>query len=553
MRNRPQEPAHGADRETAGGQAGALPDNAALIRLLSGYDALLAEVARRRMCAALPRRLWAWSTERAANDYVRNALGLLQRRFAAHAALTEQRDESAAHGRERIEQFAASLPPPASRLRQLWMAAAVLVIAQLLLPLVRRVSLGLLPISGKDRDGNQVRQVATSLKRVADLNPNNVGDAITLVLRTNLLVTGLILAAVGVAAYLVLRPLANGAIELRVLRYGALAGRWPPFHARTRQTGARLEIRERERVAFGDAGIELPSDGSVDLLAKACLVVPLLVVGAAFWGVFVSSGSEMVEEGGDISPGLMWRAGFMPDFVSHRAASTHAWMAVVAGFIGVARLAWLALEGRRRNAARWSGVVDAGARSSDSGARNAVVALAVGAIVSGAGFAFYARWDHRPPDVWLAWRKLSPTEYQAIWSCSEPCDAGPMRVVSDWSGHSQPPTFYGEDPPDSQLGGSGYTENSGASTQVSKRVSALFLKRSTIGPDGDPDPDLAVWRPVKPLHLESAELSKGQLRWLHDAIGHDMLGLESLRLRVTDGAGNATDLDLPLGDCRICP
>jgi hypothetical protein len=471
------------------------------------------------------------ATARAAVELVRQGLAALQRRYAAKAALAAQVDPSAARARERIDEFAASLPPPASRLRPLWMAAGVLVIAELLLPLVSAVSSGLLP--NTVRGGHKVGEVATALRRVADLSANNVGDAINLMLRTNLLVTGLILVTVGFAVYLVLRPLANGAIELALLRDGAAARRWPPFDARERRAGSLLSIRERERDAFGAAGLNAPLGSTVDLVAKACVVVPLLLVAAGFWSVYASKGSRQVQYAGNIAPGFGERGD--QEFVIHMGAAKHAWIAAAAAVIAIMRLVWLALAGRRRDVARRTSRMQADEPSRVSRARRAALAFALPVTLAAAGVVLYAHWDHAPPDVWSSMRKLAAARYQIVFSCSEYCEADLARLVNKDPRGPRPPTWDGA-PPAPELGyGPGWTEPSGDGT-LPKRWIASFLKRSSSAQNADA-PEYRYWRPAKPLQVQPADLSPAQLRWLRHTAAKDPLGNEWLAVRVSDKPG----------------
>jgi hypothetical protein len=354
-----------------------VPDSAAVRRLLSAYQGLLGEVVQARRNRPFYRRLLSWGAERFAVEHLRESLAILERRYSAHAALADRRDPDTDASRERLAQLAGSLPPRPSRLRALWLGAAVLIVARILLSVFE-----VLPYVGTDAG----TKLANAAGRAGDLSFGNVSQLTDLLLDTSLVVTSFVVATFGIATYLVLRPLGNGARGFRT---------------------ARRRIASRESEVFGAVGLEPASDPQVDFIAKACLAAPFLLFAALEWHIYRSAEPPLVTNylGEDGSSFTFTYTTAVPN-------RTDALIAVVLGSAVVLRLTWLWLAARR---------------TGTSPVRRAV-ALLTALLVLAIGFGIYALPDRRRPSLWLGdtyvnpeGPRLGPVKF--LYACDEPCDA----------------------------------------------------------------------------------------------------------------------------------
>ena len=340
-----------------------IPDSAAVHRLLLGYQALLEEAAdvRRR---SLVRRLWRWGFDRSSVEYVRRSLDILERRYNAYAALARRPDAGALDARARVAQFAASLPPAPSRLRWLLPAAAVLVLARLLF-WYEGLYTGI--------EDDELGRLASAAAQLADLNLGNVSELTTLLLATSLAVTSYVVLVFGIATYLILRPLGNGAIASRTVLAGLplVAG----SASTTTNEGWPLDSGSgsAKREVFGSAGLDPPAHPRVDLIAKAAIVAPFLLIACLNWQEFLA-GVGTGEGGEAWKPGLRLhrtprRRHAGPNSGGGRGAAA----AVVAGCRGASstdpgRPAEREFEsGQRGLVTPWPGLCGRAARSSPPG------------------------------------------------------------------------------------------------------------------------------------------------------------------------------------------
>jgi hypothetical protein len=388
----------------------AVPDADALRRLLGSYQQLIDAAGARRSVIAV-------GTERFAVEHVRRALAMLERRYNAHAAMSDSGAPDTAESRERIRQFLASLAPPPSRVRALLLTALVLVVARPVGALAGEISWAeLLQRTYANGAGGDQRSATVALvdafSRVSDLSLGNLGRAVDVVLSTSLLTTSVVALVFGAAAYLVLRPLASGAIAFRFVRTGARS-RWPWYRG-----ASQPRLREDEAAVFDASGLRTPADPRLDIAVKACLAAPLLLLAIAWWGLFLSA--EISNWG---------RVLFISPIDDDRSLSitiverhpVDAAIAVTLGVYAALRLSWLAAEFRRRRTPLRDHAVAAVA--------------ALGILV--ATFALMSLRDTKDPSVvalaspityvasWLADPEVEPAAGQqavTVWlACDEPC------------------------------------------------------------------------------------------------------------------------------------
>ena len=390
------------------------PDEAAFLRLLWSYQALLDGVRQLRRGRRSPlRAVWMWSLERFAVEHVRTSLAAVERRNSVHAALSNPPQEDGGESRSRAAQFTASLPSTASRLRSLWLVASVLVVARVLFAFFGTLSgtnfLGG-TLEGTQDKGNHLADAAA---RVGDLNLGNISELTQLLLHTSLVVTAYVIATFGIAIYLVLRPLACGAIAFRTVLTGGRARRRPSLYGPERELGERLRLDEREANVLAAVGIEPAARPRVDFVAKACLVAPLLLFAALNWDYFLRGWNLSSDLGGDFRN--------LATTFSYTPVERHRDDALRAAVIGIPvtlRLAWLWLAARRAACPR--------ADEPRSRTRGALTMLAAVLVLLGA-FGIYAHWDHRSPSLWLT---VPPLTYQDLHSSGD-CDRPALCVTID--------------------------------------------------------------------------------------------------------------------------
>lgn len=500
-----------------------LLDPHAVHRLLKAYQALLEHVAQPRRSQQLVRRLRTWGTSHFAVESVRAGLATLERHHNAYAALAAQPDPSAADSRARIQQFAASLPSAPSRLRPLWFAAGVLVFARVLFPLLGDHA----PVFLGTSESTEGKDLADAAARVADLNLGNISELTDMLLHSSIFTTAYVVLTFGIAAYLVLRPLAGGAISFRTLRHGRSGGRRAVFYEDERRFAERLRLAEREAEVFGAAGLDPPPDPRVDFIVKACLALPFLFVAAANWEDFLSTGLNgsgvlPTADGNDVA------------FAIRSRDDQLALIAVLLGGLVVLRLTWLALALRQvsLNATNAS-------LSGAFWARRALASLAALAVFL-AAFGLGARRDNAAPAAWIETAPLTAAHVRRILSCGSGNGCLPLRV---WYACDEPcrvrevrflqlpkkliqPLMYGETPklapPDKQMPTHW--------DEVAARRWYMYR-----------NPDEAAPLPTEATLTQRFELSDEQNRWLRAQVNRHALDVGILVI-VEDNAYRRTTL-----------
>ena len=299
----------------------AVPSPDAVVGLLRAYQRLIDEATRDH----------GWlkrGTPGFAVEHVRRGLITLQRRYGAHAALSDHRAPADEIARERVNEFAAALPPASSRWRTVGLAAAIFILARLLLAVF-------------DEAGDAATDpLADAVSRVSSLSPDNVGDAVDAILHADLLTIWVVAMMFGTAAYIVLRPLANGWSSSRMLRLGAAstASRW---YAAERSQAARLRVSDHESQVFEPCRMRVPEGLPFDLVVKACIAAPLLIGAFAYWEAFLTGCCEGSPVGDAADGGYF-------AYVNMSRAGYDGALALVLGAGAAARVAWLAVQARAR-------------------------------------------------------------------------------------------------------------------------------------------------------------------------------------------------------------
>jgi hypothetical protein len=409
-----------------------VPDASALRCLLVTYQRLIDEAAQAHHHASVVRRLVTIGPERFAVEHVRRSLATLERRYSAHAALADRPLPAATEDRERVVQFAASLPPPHSRLRSLAWVAGVLVVARAMLAVISALEghlwypwLIVTPEIGRGDQpqsafGETTKPLADALTRLGDLSLTNLGEAVDVVFNSSLLTTSLVAVVFGFAAYVVLRPLITGAIAFRLLRHSGIGSRMS-WYRHEQARAAQLRLDDHESAVFDAAGMRAPPDPWLDLAGKACVVAPLLIAATALWIAFLGGG-----------PGAyghrLHADGTTIVLEAYQQSPQDGVIALLLGSAAALRLGWLAVDARRRQ------ILSAGRRRSW---QLVLVLLPVLAITFGA----LAVFDHRPPSVLMVtppWTMVASTyadprlprssDRAAVavrFVCDEQCDLGP--------------------------------------------------------------------------------------------------------------------------------
>lgn len=268
---------------------------------------------RRTPVAALTRLLCrlrpTWGLQRMAVEHIRGRIALIDRRYCLRLALDEA-DPNDAQDREALARFAASLPPPRSRLWVALPVLAVIAVSQVLLALLLRSREGV----ATDAEGSRLpEKVMEDLTIAADLNPAHFSQTLNTLLHGSPKVTALAIGILTLSVYIVWRPLLP-AFRLKRIIFG-MPGAIGARAART-DLGARarrLALYDEEVALFAALGMRPPSDTALDLWVKGALVAILGALTALML----------------MPPAVPWTAGFFL-------------------MVAVLRLAWLARAWHRR-------------------------------------------------------------------------------------------------------------------------------------------------------------------------------------------------------------
>jgi hypothetical protein len=254
-------------------------------------------------------------------------LGLLERRYCAHAALGSL-TESGDGDRAAVKEFRQSLPPVRRGLHLLLLAAAVLTVARPLLgPIVvmtQTVDAGL--PAGTERSGKleAVRATLKTLTEGFSTDVSAINKTIGTLVNGGAQQAGVLALALALAVYLVLRPFVPAFRLKRMLFNLAPDRRRPPPSATSRWSLSQSAgVYERERLVLAELGVRAPREFPFDLVVPAlAMLAPLIAAGRGIAGALTLTAPE------------------------------DRWLFAVMGTlfltIATARLAWLFLVWRRR-------------------------------------------------------------------------------------------------------------------------------------------------------------------------------------------------------------
>jgi len=153
----------------------------------------------RMLCRARP----TWGLQRMVVEHIRARIALIDRRYCLRLALGED-DPNDAEDREALARFAASLPPPRSRLWVALLLLCVIAVSQILLALLLRSRDGVATTAEGTRLPDKV---IADLTAAADLNPARISETMNTLLNGSPKVTALAIGILTLSLYVVWRPL----------------------------------------------------------------------------------------------------------------------------------------------------------------------------------------------------------------------------------------------------------------------------------------------------------------------------------------------------------
>jgi hypothetical protein len=221
-------------------------------RLLLAYDDFLQRVSERR------RRPWVLGTSTYAVEHIRAVLDAVERHYVRRAAVGASSGPSETGDRERLRQFIQSLPPKPSASRVVVLGVLVILAAQALSALFGRFE-QLYP-EVRATSGAERSELLEALSDVASLSVSNVVKVVSVIIDAGLAGATVVLTIAGLAAWLVLRPLANGVAAAGALR------------------DADTALCRLERAILTEAGVEPRTGSRLDLVVPALIAVPALLL-----------------------------------------------------------------------------------------------------------------------------------------------------------------------------------------------------------------------------------------------------------------------------------
>ena len=215
-----------------------------------------------------------WGLRRMVVEHVRGRVARLERLFARRLALDESH-ENDEENRKALDLFAASLPPPRSRI---WIALpllAVVVVSQVLLALLLRNQK---QSTTPDDERPLPQQVLKDLTSVADLNPGNLTDTLNTLLTSNPKVTALVVGLLVFSVYLVWRPLLPAFRLMRIILTmpGAIGRR--NGESQLGRCARGLGVQDAEVTVYAALRERPPNDPELDLWLKLGFVTILVAL-----------------------------------------------------------------------------------------------------------------------------------------------------------------------------------------------------------------------------------------------------------------------------------
>ena len=273
-----------------------------------------------------------WGAERWTASRIRQSLDALDRALLERLAIEEVTGDTA-RGREAVEQFKASLPPPGSRLKVVAAFVATVVLAQVILGIVTDI---LLNLAGATPE---LVEALGSLETTPDVN--SATALLRALARSNLDLLFAFVVAVALGAYIVCRASASG-YRMAGLVLNRVDGLGVPRRSAnlTRATNE-LGVARLESAIFARLGAKRPREFPVDLAVKALPAAALLFLG--FYGLrTLTKTTEDIEFSAFAALGalrLLWLAR-----ASHKRDAGLAWLSVPAMVLALASLTFTPID-----------------------------------------------------------------------------------------------------------------------------------------------------------------------------------------------------------------
>jgi hypothetical protein len=276
--------------------------NPTIISLLDQYQAALSSHADRKRALPFRLRRLSVATDYFLVEHIRTVLDVLQRRCRAQAAIQPGPAEDPSDNLRRLDGFSASLPSRPSRWYLLGLGALIIIVAEGLLSFVgRRILAGT----------KQGSSLATELERLTSPAINAPAQAIRAVVHTNVYGVCFVAICLCLAAYIVLRPLANGLIASREILDSRTRGRWWPLRRRaTRHEWA--GVAPTEQRVFAHFEVTRPRESHLDLVIR---MFPALAALFLAFGVLALYRHGLGVGGGPTNS----KSGFEPPIITRTA------------------------------------------------------------------------------------------------------------------------------------------------------------------------------------------------------------------------------------------
>lgn len=208
--------------------------------------------------------------------HIRKSLASMDRVLHSQLALGQDLDNSAQILSE-IDHFKRALPAPPSALRRTLTIVAILIVIQF----VARV-----PFIPVMRSAGQEQGSLSSLTEAIDLDPAHIARATDQLLHASVTTVCVLIAAVALSTYLVLRPsLVAVARALVILGLNSNA-RKPVFRRTLAHRAAPLAASEKESRALLALGATAPPPLAYDLAVKAALALAGIALGVGWMAAF---------------------------------------------------------------------------------------------------------------------------------------------------------------------------------------------------------------------------------------------------------------------------
>lgn len=256
------------------------------------------------MARALTSLRPTWGLQRLVAEHVRDRIALVDRHFARRLALGEA-DSNDDEDRAALSLFAASLPPPRSRLWAAVPLLAVVAVSQALIALL---------LIGRSDQRTPLSDAIRGLAGAADLSSGQMFKTVDTLLYSNPRITALAFAVLAASLYIVWRPLLPTVRLKRIILGMPAAISRRTARSELGERAQRLAVHDEELRLYAALGIRPPRESSLDLRVK---LAPVAVL-ATLAGLLVAP------------PDPLWDLGAV----------------LLAG--ALLRLAWIAHEARRR-------------------------------------------------------------------------------------------------------------------------------------------------------------------------------------------------------------